>query len=54
MAELLNSVSDKQKSKIDESFRKNVDHYKGSDEYQAMLADISMFGDAAFSNRDKK
>jgi len=54
MAELLNSVSDRQKSNIDESFKKNVDRYIGSDEYQAMLADISMFGDAAFSNRDKK
>lgn len=54
MAQLLESVSEKQKSKIDESFRENVDHYIGSDEYQAMLADISMFGDEAFSKREKE
>lgn len=54
MAELLNSVSEKQQTKIDGAFRKNVDRYVESDAYQAMLADVSMFGDAAFSKRDNK
>jgi hypothetical protein len=43
MAELLNSISDKQQSKIDGGFRKNVDSYLGSDAYQAMLADSSEY-----------
>lgn len=54
MDELLNSVSDKQQSKIDGAFRKNIDRYLESDAHQAMLADLSMFGDAAFSKRDNK
>jgi len=54
MAELLNSVSEKQQAKIDGAFRKNVDRYLESDAYQAMLADVSIFGDAAFPKRDNK
>jgi hypothetical protein len=50
-AELLNSVSNKQQNKIDSAFRANVDNYIGSDAFQAMLADINMFGDKAFSER---
>lgn len=53
MAERLNSVSDKQQTKIDSAFRKNKDHYIGSDEFQAMSADVNMFGDEAFSERKK-
>lgn len=49
MSELLNSVSDKQQAKIDSAFRKNIDNYIGSDAFQAMTADINMFGDEAFS-----
>lgn len=52
-SELLGSVSDKQQEKIDYAFRKNVDRYIGSDAYQAMRADLSMFGDEAFSKRKK-
>lgn len=53
MAELLNSVSDKQQTKIDSAFRQNVDRYIESDAFQAMRADLSMFGDEAFSKRSK-
>ena len=53
MTELLESVSDKQQEKIDYAFRKNVDRYIGSDAYHAMRADLSMFGDKAFSKRKK-
>lgn len=53
MADLLNGVSDKQAGKIDTAFRKNVDCYLGSDAFQAMSADISMFGNNAFSKRSK-
>lgn len=54
ITELIGSVSDKQQEKIDSSFKRNADRYIGSDAYQAMLADISMFGDEAFTKRDKK
>lgn len=50
MSELLASVSPTQKAKIDEAFRKNLDRFVGCDSYQAMLADISMFGDDAFTD----
>lgn len=53
MAELLDSVSDKQRAKIDAAFREGVSRFVGSDSYHAMLADISMFGDDAFSKRGK-
>ena len=53
MAELLNSVSNKQQAKIDSAFRQNVDRYKKSDAFQAMLADLSMFGNEAFPKRSK-
>lgn len=48
MAGLLSSVSDKQQAKIDSAFRKNVDRYIESDAFQAMRADVNMFGDEAF------
>jgi hypothetical protein len=54
MADLLNSVSDKQQSKIRESFHKDLDHYLESDSYQAMLADVAMFGNDAFSKRNNR
>lgn len=51
MAELLDSVSDRQHAKINAAFRQNMDRYVGSDAFQAMLADLSMFGNGAFSTR---
>jgi hypothetical protein len=53
ITESLESVSDKQQAKIDEAFRKNVDRYINSDAFHAMRADISMFGDEAFSKNRK-
>lgn len=51
MAELLDGMSHQQHQKVDEAFRKNVDKFVGSDAYDAMVADIEMFGSAAFSKR---
>lgn len=51
MAELLESVSSRQRGKIDATFRENAHRYVGSDAFHAMLADLSMFGDEALSKR---
>ena len=51
MAGALRSMSDAQHTKVDKAFRDNVDQYIDSDAYDAMVADIEMFGDAAFSRR---
>jgi len=51
MSAALDSVSDRQQSKIDEAFRANVDRFVGSDAVAAMEADIRLFGDDAFSKR---
>lgn len=52
-ASALSSVSETQQSKIDQSFRKSIDSFIGSDAFRAMEADVSMFGDAAFSRHDR-
>jgi hypothetical protein len=49
MADLLADVSPRQQGKIDTAFQQNIDRYVGSDEFEAMMADLSMFGDSAFS-----
>ncbi len=46
--EAIAAVSDKQHAKIDENFRKNIDHFPNSDSFRAMQADVEMFGDRAF------
>jgi hypothetical protein len=51
MADALRSMSDAQHTKVDKAFSDNVDQYIDSDAYDAMVADIGMFGDAAFSKR---
>lgn len=51
MRDALNSVSERQQAKIDESFRTNVDKLAGSDAFTAMQADVEMFGKDAFSKR---
>lgn len=48
------SVSARQGDKIDEALRKNADRYVGSDAFKAMMADVNMFGSAAFSRERKK
>lgn len=53
MAEILDSVSDKQQARIDMAFRENVGQFVGSDAYHAMLADLALFGDEAFSKRSE-
>lgn len=54
MATLLESMSDQQHQKVDEAFRKNVDRYIDSDAFEAMRADVEMFGLAAFSKHGEK
>lgn len=51
MAALSERMSDKQHAKVEASFRENADQFVGSDFVEAMLADIAMFGDDAFSTR---
>lgn len=51
MRDALDSVSDRQKAKIDEAFRSNVDKFANSDAFVAMNADIELFGREAFSRR---
>lgn len=48
-AEILAGISPRQADKIDKAFHANKDHYVGSGEFLAMLNDIRLFGDAAFS-----
>ena len=49
MDALVRGMSAKQHAKIDEAFRQNVDRFIDSDSFHAFLADMSMFGDKAFS-----
>jgi hypothetical protein len=51
-SQALGSVSDKQQTKIEESFRKNQDQYIGSDAFAAMQADVELFGSKTFSKRN--
>lgn len=54
MAKSLNSISEKQTKKIDISFKNNIENYIGSDAFHAMSADVSMFGNSAFSKRKEQ
>lgn len=47
-AAAIEGMSDKQKAKMNETFRKNIDAFAGSDAFRSMSADVEMFGDAAF------
>lgn len=51
MSAALASVSDKQQRKIEAAFRSNLDRFVDSDAFDAMNADVSMFGDEAFTKR---
>lgn len=54
MGERLAGMSLRQHAKVDEAFRKNVERYVESDAFQAMNADVEMFGRDAFSKREEK
>jgi hypothetical protein len=54
MAQALSSMSDRQLQTVDATFRANIDRYMGSDAFEAMNADVEMFGDNAFSQRDEE
>lgn len=47
----LESVSLRQQQKIEDAFRANIDRYSGCDAFVAMQADVSMFGDDAFTKK---
>lgn len=49
MAEVAGKISKKQMAKINASFVENAEKVAGSDLAEAMMADISMFGDDAFA-----
>lgn len=51
MNKRLAGMSDRQHTKVEETFRKNIDRYVESDAFQAMNADVEMFGNEAFSKR---
>jgi hypothetical protein len=52
VAELQSGISPRQAQKSDEARSANVEKYVGSDEFLAMLNDLRMFGDAAFTRDD--
>jgi hypothetical protein len=54
MTALLEGMSERQHSKVEEAFRKNIDRYIGSDAFVAMNADVEMFGTKAFSKSGKE
>ncbi|MBB1602912.1 hypothetical protein [Variovorax sp. UMC13] len=49
MADALGSVSPRQKQKIEDAFRANIERFSESDAFRAMQADVEMFGESAFS-----
>lgn len=49
--EIAASISQRQREKSDQSFRKNVERFVGSDAFVAMQHDVEMFGDDAFCER---
>jgi hypothetical protein len=51
MGQALSSISDRQRQNVEATFRANVDGFVGSDAFNAMNADVEMFGDDAFSHR---
>jgi hypothetical protein len=49
VADLQSGISPRQAQKSDDARRANVEKYVGSDEFLAMLNDLRMFGEAAFT-----
>jgi len=52
VAELQSGISPRQAQKIDKALHANAEKYIGSDEFLAMLNDLRMFGEAAFTRDD--
>lgn len=50
--EAMQGVSLRQSAKIEQAFRANADQIVGSDFFEAMQADVEMFGSAAFTRPD--
>lgn len=49
--EAMQSVSPRQTAKIEQAFRDNADRIAGTDFFEAMQADVEMFGSEAFSTQ---
>jgi hypothetical protein len=52
MARLQASMSDRQKAKIEQTMRTDLDRVAESETFAAMAQDVSMFGRSAFSDAD--
>lgn len=52
VAELQSGISPRQAQKSEEARHANIEKYIGSDEFLAMLHDLRMFGEAAFTRDD--
>lgn len=50
--EAMQGISQKQAAKVEQAFRANADQIVGSDFFEAMQADVEMFGSAAFAPQD--
>ena len=51
--EAMQRISEKQAAKVEQAFRANADRIVGSDFFDAMQADVEMFGSAAFTPQDQ-
>lgn len=51
MKDVLDTMSHAQSKKVEQAFKENVDAYISSDAFDAMEADVDMFGEKAFSNK---
>lgn len=50
--EAMQGISPRQAARIEQAFRANADQIVGSDFFEAMQADVEMFGSAAFTPQD--
>ena len=48
------SISKILSKKVEQAFKENVDAYISSDAFDAMEADVDMFGEKAFSNKKEE
>ena len=49
--EAMEGISPRQAAKIEQAFRANADQIVGTDFFEAMQADVEMFGSEAFSTQ---
>ena len=51
---ILENMSDAQKAKINEEFNKDPDAFLETPQFEAMVADVKLFGHAAFRREDRQ